>query len=143
MVYGPLRVPQQQLVSGQLTRKHLYPHGTVLGIRWVGIKLNTVVHTLFNDKLAKSSSSKDQMRKSQTVYQRPLYHKIKLTTKTIFFFLVWLMRAALLRLIQGVPNAFWNSFLSCGERTGLVVRASDSESGDPGSILGRVGVLFP
>ena len=26
-------------------------------------------------------------------------------------------------------------------RTGLVVRASDS--GDPGSILGRVGVLFP
>ena len=31
----------------------------------------------------------------------------------------------------------------CGERTGLVVRASDSGSGDPGSILGRVGVLFP
>ena len=29
-----------------------------------------------------------------------------------------------------------------GERTGLVVRASDSGSGDPGSILGRVGVLF-
>ena len=29
------------------------------------------------------------------------------------------------------------------ERTGLVVRASDSGSGDPGSILGRVGVLFP
>ena len=27
--------------------------------------------------------------------------------------------------------------------TGLVVRASDSGSGDPGSILGRVGVLFP
>ena len=33
--------------------------------------------------------------------------------------------------------------LGPGERTGLVVRASDSESGDPGSILGRVGVLFP
>ena len=33
--------------------------------------------------------------------------------------------------------------LSWGERTGLMVRASDSESGDPGSILGRVGVLFP
>ena len=32
---------------------------------------------------------------------------------------------------------------SVGERTGLVVRASDSGSGDPGSILGRVGVLFP
>ena len=32
---------------------------------------------------------------------------------------------------------------SFGERTGLVVRASDSGSGDPGSILGRVGVLFP
>ena len=32
---------------------------------------------------------------------------------------------------------------SVSERTGLVVRASDSGSGDPGSILGRVGVLFP
>ena len=30
-----------------------------------------------------------------------------------------------------------------GEGPGLVVRASDSGSGDPGSILGRVGVLFP
>ena len=30
-----------------------------------------------------------------------------------------------------------------GERTGLVVRALDSGSGDPGSIRGRVGVLFP
>ena len=30
-----------------------------------------------------------------------------------------------------------------GGRTGLVVRASDSGSGDPGSILSRVGVLFP
>ena len=28
-------------------------------------------------------------------------------------------------------------------RTGLVVRASDSGSRDPGSILSRVGVLFP
>ena len=35
-------------------------------------------------------------------------------------------------------------FLKVGEgRTGLVVRASDSGSGDPGSILGRVNVLFP
>ena len=33
--------------------------------------------------------------------------------------------------------------LILGERTGLMVRASDSGSGDPGSILGRVGVLFP
>ena len=32
---------------------------------------------------------------------------------------------------------------SGGVHTGLVVRASDSGSGDPGSILGRVGVLFP
>ena len=30
-----------------------------------------------------------------------------------------------------------------GGRTGLVVRALDSRSGNPGSILGRVGVLFP
>ena len=30
-----------------------------------------------------------------------------------------------------------------GGRTGLVVRASDSGSGDPGSILGQVDVLFP
>ena len=33
--------------------------------------------------------------------------------------------------------------IGLGERTGLVVRASDSRSGDPGSILGQVGVLFP
>ena len=36
-----------------------------------------------------------------------------------------------------------NSSTRLGERTGLVVRASDSGSGDPGSILGQVGVLFP
>ena len=30
-----------------------------------------------------------------------------------------------------------------GRRTGLVVRALDSGSGDPVSILGRVSVLFP
>ena len=29
------------------------------------------------------------------------------------------------------------------QHTGLVVRVSDSGWGDPGSILGRVGVLFP
>ena len=34
-------------------------------------------------------------------------------------------------------------YISPWGRTGLVVRASDSRSGDPGSILGRVGVLFP
>ena len=33
--------------------------------------------------------------------------------------------------------------LYIGEHTGLVVRASDSGSRDPSSILGRVGVLFP
>ena len=33
--------------------------------------------------------------------------------------------------------------LKTGERTGLVVRAPDSGSGDPGSILGRVCVLYP
>ena len=34
-------------------------------------------------------------------------------------------------------------YKNTGGRSGLVVRASDSRSGDPGSILGRVGVLFP
>ena len=38
-------------------------------------------------------------------------------------------------------NAYCNSFHSTGGRTGLMVRASDSGSGDPGSILGRVGVF--
>ena len=33
--------------------------------------------------------------------------------------------------------------LSSWGRTGLVVRALESGSGDPGSILSRVGVLFP
>ena len=33
------------------------------------------------------------------------------------------------------------SVLTSGGRTGLMVRASDSGSGDPGSILGRVGVF--
>ena len=36
-----------------------------------------------------------------------------------------------------------NSHRIGGERTGLVVRALDSGPGDPGSILGQVGVLFP
>ena len=41
-------------------------------------------------------------------------------------------------------NGNWHlSQINQGGRTGLVVRASDSGSGDPGSILGRVGVLFP
>ena len=34
-------------------------------------------------------------------------------------------------------------YFASRERTGLVVRALDSGSGDLGSILGRVGVLFP
>ena len=34
-----------------------------------------------------------------------------------------------------------NSQLQFGGRTGLMARASDSGSGDPGSILGRVGVF--
>ena len=38
-----------------------------------------------------------------------------------------------------VPPGHLN--LLCGGRTGLMVRASDSGSGDPGSILGRVGVF--
>ena len=40
-----------------------------------------------------------------------------------------------------VPFSKFTNIL--GERTGLVVRASDSGSGDPGSILDRVGVLIP
>ena len=34
-----------------------------------------------------------------------------------------------------------SDYFSLRGRTGLMVRASDSGSGDPGSILGRVGVL--
>ena len=41
------------------------------------------------------------------------------------------------------PGAIARSVAIFGGSTGLVVRASDSGSGDPGSILGRVGVLFP
>ena len=41
------------------------------------------------------------------------------------------------------PVYYSHLHLTLGERTGLVVRTSDSGSGDPGSILGRVGVLFP
>ena len=45
--------------------------------------------------------------------------------------------------LQGYTNlSFWPLF-GIGGSTGLVVRVSDSGSGDPGSILGRVGVLFP
>ena len=49
---------------------------------------------------------------------------------------------------SGIEKDFLNTHLygsnmGIGGRTGLVVRASDSGSGDPGSILGRVGVLFP
>ena len=42
---------------------------------------------------------------------------------------------------RGVPNDFDIVYKKKrGGRTGLMVRASDSGSGDPGSILGRVGV---
>ena len=41
------------------------------------------------------------------------------------------------------PSMLLPTSLGLRGRTGLVVRASDSGSGDPGSILGRVGVLFP
>ena len=37
--------------------------------------------------------------------------------------------------------AYLHTHIACGGRTGLMVRASDSGSGDPGSILGRVGVF--
>ena len=38
-------------------------------------------------------------------------------------------------------NDMRNYLFGPGGRTGLMVRASDSGSGDPGSILGRVGVF--
>ena len=48
---------------------------------------------------------------------------------------------------MGYVILLWHSlslpYYHFGGRAGLVVRASDSGSGDPGSILGRVGVLFP
>ena len=50
--------------------------------------------------------------------------------------------------LNNIVGETWHEFMYIqstikGGRTGLVVRASDSGSGDPGSILGRVGVLFP
>ena len=44
---------------------------------------------------------------------------------------------------QSTVRNILSLFVGGGGRTGLVVRASDSGSGDPGSIHGRVGVLFP
>ena len=41
------------------------------------------------------------------------------------------------------PSKIFSRTGGTGGRTGLVVRASDSGLGDPGLILGRVGVLFP
>ena len=38
-------------------------------------------------------------------------------------------------------RAVWLRLSGGGGRTGLMVRASDFGSGDPGSILGRVGVF--
>ena len=49
--------------------------------------------------------------------------------------------SVLLPLVGLVPR--YEIIKSQGERSGLMVRASASGSGDPGSILGRVGVLFP
>ena len=46
-------------------------------------------------------------------------------------------------LLHVLVNCIGNKPINSGGRTGLVVRASDSGLGDPGSILGRVGVLFP
>ena len=43
--------------------------------------------------------------------------------------------------IFGVTKKYTLSKVFLGGRTGLMVRASDSGSGDPGSILGRVGVF--
>ena len=50
-------------------------------------------------------------------------------------------RTAMTLYDQGITSIKSSHLL--GGRTGLMVRASDSGSGDPGSILGRVGVLFP
>ena len=45
--------------------------------------------------------------------------------------------------VQKLRNFTIYMCINEGGRTGLVVRASDSRSGDPGSILGWVDVLFP
>ena len=45
--------------------------------------------------------------------------------------------------VQGGCEWKSEAFVKIHWRTGLMVRASDSRSGDPGSILGWVGVLFP
>ena len=61
----------------------------------------------------------------------------------VFQIKVWLpMMLSLLHMLN-YPLIIVNVTIIIWGRTGLVVRASDSGSGDPGSILGRVGVLFP
>ena len=61
----------------------------------------------------------------------------------VFQIKVWLpMMLSLLHMLN-YPLIIVNVTIIIWGRTGLVVRASDSRSGDPGSILGRVGVLFP
>ena len=56
----------------------------------------------------------------------------------VFFDMMILLGETVSNLLAAQIN-----FVAGGGRTGLVVRASDSRSGDPGSILGRVGALFP
>ena len=67
----------------------------------------------------------------------------------ILIFILLIFRS-LMAISLGVPLmaymylnlfALLDQFRMLGGRTGLMVRASDSGSGDPGSILGRVGVF--
>ena len=48
---------------------------------------------------------------------------------------------ACINLYNNTSSVFIAHIFTFGGRAGLMVRASDSGSGDPGSILGRVGVF--
>ena len=56
---------------------------------------------------------------------------------------IWLYNWSFLSaiLVKQSQLQFLSYYNYNGGRTGLMVRASDSGSGDPGSILGRVGVF--
>ena len=69
------------------------------------------------------------------------YHNKAHTRFTLFINAFLFIKAC--RCLACGTGIYVTIYILYGGRTGLVVRTSDSGSGDPGSILGQVGVLFP